>query len=238
MAGSRDTDKTGKYYSGYSKIFVAIDCIIFGFINNDLNILLFKRDIEPEKGKLSLIGGFVQEKESLEDAAQRILLNLTGIKDVFLEQLFAFGGTERDPGERVISVAYYALLKAQDLDTEHVELHGARWCPVSDSPDLIFDHKEMRDKALLRLQRIAKSRPIGFELLPRKFTIPQLQSLYEAIYQKKFDNRNFRKKLLTMNILEQLGVKDKTSSKKGAYLYRFDKEKYDRFLNEGFLFSL
>jgi 8-oxo-dGTP diphosphatase len=234
----KDLSRSGRYYAKHSKIYVAVDCIIFGFLNNELKILLLKRDMEPEKGKSSLIGGFVRETESLDDAAQRILYDLTGLQDVFLEQLYTFGETDRDPGERVISVAYYALIKAHDLDPDHIEKHGARWCPISECKSLIFDHSDMTDKALKRLQRRAKSQPIGFELLPRKFTIPQLLKLYEAIYQKKFDNRNFRKKLLSMNVLEKLETKDKSTSKKGAYLYRFDRKKYCKFLDEGFLFDL
>jgi ADP-ribose pyrophosphatase YjhB (NUDIX family) len=226
------------YYGDYSRIFVAVDCIIFGFLDKELNILLLTRDFEPEKGKTSLIGGFVRPDESLDKAARRILCDLTGLKDVYLEQLYTFGRVDRDPGERVISVAYFALLKEQDIDHEHVEKHGARWCPVTGCDDLIFDHTEMRDRALKRLQRKARSQPIGFELLPRNFTIPQLQNLYEVICQKKFDNRNFRKKLLSMDILEKLEIKDKSGSKKGAFLYRFDRRKYNKFLEEGFLFNL
>lgn len=239
MTTTGETDRvTKQYYKEQAKFFVAVDCIIFGFIKNELKILLLTRDFEPGKGKSSLIGGFVNENESLDQAARRILFDLTGLKDVFLEQLSAFGELERDPGERVISVAYYALLKAQDLDHDYVEKHGARWCPISECSPLIFDHDNMKKKALTRLQRRAKSQPIGFTLLPRKFTIPQLQNLYEVIYQRKFDNRNFRKKLLAMDILEKLELKDKSTSKKGAYLYRFDKKKYNKFLEEGFLFDL
>ena len=227
-----------EFYSEHPKLYVAVDCIVFGFLNNELKVLLLTRDFEPGKGKSSLVGGFVRESESLDDAAQRILYDLTGLKDVFLEQLYAFGEVERDPGERVVSVAYYALLKEQDLDHDHVKRHGARWCPVEKCGRLIFDHDEMKERSLTRLQRRAKSRPIGFELLPGKFTIPQLQNLYEGIYRKKFDNRNFRKKLLAMDILEKLDVKDKTTSKKGAFLYRFDKKKYNKFLEKGFLFDL
>jgi 8-oxo-dGTP diphosphatase len=233
-----DRPAAGGYYSEHSKIYVAVDCIIFGFLNNELKILLLKRDMEPERGKLSLIGGFIRESESLDDAAHRILYNLTGLKDIFLEQLYTFGAPERDPGERVVSVAYYALIKAHDLDADHIRKNGARWCPINDCKQLIFDHNDMADKALMRLQRRAKNQPIGFELLPRRFTIPQLLNLYEAIYQKKFDNRNFRKKLLSMNVLEKMQAKDKSTSKKGAYLYRFDKKKYNRFLEEGFMFDL
>ncbi len=236
-AGKAEADLK-KYYSDHAKIHVAVDCIVFGFINGELKVLLLTRDFEPGKGKSSLVGGFVREDESLDAAAKRILYDLTGLRDVYLEQLYAFGAVDRDPGERVISVAYYSLLKAQDLDEDHVKRHGARWCPIDQCSPLIFDHDEMKERALKRLQRRAKSQPIGFELLPRNFTIPQLQNLYEVIYRKKFDNRNFRKKLLSMNILEKLETKDKSTSKKGAYLYRFDRKKYKKLQERGFLFDL
>ncbi len=236
---STEQKKTNqKYYSKFTRIYVAVDCIIFGFLNNELKILILTRDFEPAMGKSSLIGGFVRKDESLDDAAERILYDLTGLENVFLEQLYSYGKIERDPGERVISVSYYALLKVQDLDHDHVEKHGARWCNIGECNELVFDHNDMVERALTRLRRRAKNQPLGFELLPRKFTIPQLQVLYEAIYQKKFDNRNFRKKLLAMNVLEKLEIKDKSTSKKGAYLYRFDKKRYNRFLEEGFLFDL
>jgi 8-oxo-dGTP diphosphatase len=234
-----DTKQTGKkYYTQFAKILIAVDCIIFGFLDNQLKILLLTRDFEPGLGKSSLIGGFVREDESLDDAAARILYELTGLGHVFLEQLYTHGKIDRDPGERVISVSYYALLKVQDLDHKYVEKHGARWCNVGECSQLLFDHNEMVEKALATLRSRAKNQPIGFELLPRKFTIPQLQMLYEAIYQKKIDNRNFRKKLLAMDVLEKLDTKDKTTSKKGAYLYRFDRKRYNKLLQDGFLFDL
>ena len=226
------------YYAQFAKIHVAVDCIIFGFLDNQLKILLLNRDLEPGLGKSSLIGGFVREREGLDEAAARILYDLTGLENVFLEQLYTFGKIDRDPGERVISVSYYALLKVQDLDHDHVEKHGARWCNIGDCDTLIFDHNNMVAKALTRLRQRAKNQPIGFELLPGKFTIPQLQMLYEAIYQKKLDNRNFRKKLLGMDVLEKLEAKDKSTSKKGAFLYRFDKKRYNKLLQDGFLFDL
>ena len=237
-SATSDSANIKKYYSEFTKIYVAVDCIIFGFLNNKLKILLLTRDFDPGKGTSSLIGGFAREDENLDQAAQRILEDLTGLKDVFLEQVYTFGKINRDPGERVVSVAYYALLQVQDLDYEHVEKHGARWCDIGDCTNLVFDHSEMVDRALGQLRRRSKSQPIGFELLPRKFTIPQLQSLYEAIYGKELDNRNFRKKLLAMNILEKLETKDKSTSKKGAFLYRFDKKRYDKLLEDGFLFDL
>jgi len=227
-----------QYYKEHKKNFVAIDCIIFGWDDGQLKLLILKRDFEPARGENSLIGGFVKEDESLDDAARRILYELTGLSDIYLEQLYAYGEVERDPGERVISVAYFALLKIPDLDQEHVEKHGAHWIHISKLPKLIFDHNVMIQRAFKRLRRRAKSEPIGFELLPRKFTLPQLQGLYEEIYQKKFDNRNFRKKVLDMQILKKMNEKDKSCSKKGAFYYKFDKRKYDRLLRDGFHFNL
>jgi ADP-ribose pyrophosphatase YjhB (NUDIX family) len=227
-----------KYYTEYRKIYVAVDCIIFGWDDSQLKLLILKRNFEPAKGKNSLIGGFVRENESLDEAARRILYELTGLTDIYLEQLNTYGEVDRDPGERTISVAYFALLKIQNLDADLIKKHGAFWVPISKLPKLIFDHNLMVQKAIRRLRRRAKSEPTGFELLPRKFTLPQLQGLYEAIYQTYFDNRNFRKKVLSMNILRKLNEKDKTSSKKGAYYYKFDRKKYYRLLQNGFQFDI
>jgi len=227
-----------RFYAEHKKIFVAIDCIIFGWDDEQLKLLILKRDFEPAKGQNSLIGGFVRENESLDEAARRILYDLTGLSDIYLEQLNAYGEVDRDPGERTISVAYFALLKIQNLDAEHVREHGAHWVNISNLPKLIFDHNLMVQKAIRRLRRRAKSEPTGFELLPKKFTLPQLQGLYEEIYQAKFDNRNCRKKVLAMNILKKLNEKDKSCSKKGAYFYKFDKKKYDRLLRNGFHFGI
>lgn len=238
MSPDQQRQEETKYYSQFDRIYVAVDCIIFGFLDNQLKILLLTRDFEPSLGQASLIGGFVRKDESLDDAAARILHDLTGLENVFLEQLYSYGEVDRDPGERVISVSYYALLKVQDLDHAHVEKHRARWCNIGECKELIFDHNEMVENALVRLRSRAKSQPIGFELLARKFTIPQLQMLYEAIYQKKLDNRNFRKKLLAMDVLEKLETKDKSTSKKGAYLYRFDRKRYNKLVQDGFLFDL
>ena len=227
-----------EYYSENPKFHVAVDSIIFGFDKGELKLLIHKRRFEPAKGQWSLFGGFVKEDESLDDAAARILHDLTGLENVFLEQLYSHGEIDRDPGERVISVSYFALLKVQDLDHDHVEKHGARWCNIGECEELIFDHSDMVERALSRLRRRAKNQAIGFELLPRKFTIPQLQMLYEAIYQKRLDNRNFRKKLLAMDVLEKLEIKDKSTSKKGAFLYRFDRKRYNKLHQDGFLFDL
>ena len=228
------------FYSKFPKILVAVDAIIFGFNENefDLKLLLLKRNFEPEKNKWSLMGGFVAPDESLDKAAQNIVSRLTGLDNVYMEQLFAFGDINRDAGGRIISVAYFSLLKINDHDSELVKKHGASWISVNELPTLIFDHKEMVEKALRKLRIRARTQPIGFELLPKKFTIPQLQRLYEAIYQIPFDKRNFRRKLLAMSLLEKLEEKEKETSKKGAFYYRFNKVKYKELIERGFNFDL
>lgn len=227
-----------QYYQQEDRQLIAVDCIIFGFDKGQLKLLLLKRTMEPGRGKWSLAGGFLKRAESLDEAAGRVLSKLTGLRNVFLEQLIACGNPDRDPGERVVSVTYFALLKVEDYDKDLVKENDAHWRPLDNLPELIFDHGEMVDRALCRLRRVAKIQPIGFELLPEKFTLPQLQSLYEAIYQKELDKRNFRKKILSMGLLEKLEEKDKSSSKKGAFLYRFNQEKYEELVARGFYFSL
>jgi 8-oxo-dGTP diphosphatase len=217
---------------------IAIDCIVFGFEDDELRLLMIKRRIEPRKGDWSLMGGFVREGESLDEAARRILFTLTGLTNVYLEQLYTFGNTYRDPLERVVSVTYYALIKINDYDKEIVKRNGAEWFPAESHPDLIFDHTDMVQMALTKLRRRCRTQPIGFELLPEKFTIPQLQSLYEAILMQKLDKRNFRKKLLSMNLLDKFNEKDKESSKKGAFLYRFNRKRYEQLTSNGFSFEI
>ncbi|HSO86962.1 MAG TPA: NUDIX domain-containing protein [Draconibacterium sp.] len=228
------------FYSDFPKLLVAVDAIIFGFNENEheLKLLLLKRKFPPEEGKWSLMGGFVDTKENLDDAAHRIVSNLTGLGNVYMEQLFTFGDVNRDAGGRIISVAYFSLIKINEHDSELVKKHGASWISLSEIPELIFDHQEMVKKALRKLRIRARTQPIGFELLPEKFTIPQLQRLYEAIYQIPFDKRNFRRKLLAMGLLEKLDEKEKETSKKGAFYYRFNQKKYDELIDKGFNFDL
>jgi len=228
------------FYSKFPKILVAVDAIIFGFNENehDLKLLLLKRNFEPEKGKWSLMGGFVATEESLDSSAKRIVSQLTGLDDVYMEQLFAFGDIGRDAGGRIISVAYFSLIKINDHDSELVKKHGASWISLTQLPQLIFDHQDMVKKALRKLRIRARTQPIGFELLPKKFTVPQLQRLYEAIYQVPFDKRNFRRKLLAMGLLEKLNEKEKETSKKGAFYYQFNQKKYEELLEKGFNFDL
>lgn len=218
-------------------LLVAVDCIIFGFDKNQLKLLLTKRAIEPEKGKWSLIGGFVSKDESLDDAATRILYKLTGLKNIYMEEVKAYSDVGRDPVERTISIAYYALIKA-DRNIKLSFKYGAQWFPIGKVPPLIFDHPIMVEEAMKKLKTMAKHQPIGFELLPKKFSIPQLRSLYEAIYEEKLDKRNFSRKILAMNLLEKLEEKDKRNSKKGAYLYRFDKNRYAELVKKGLSFMI
>lgn len=228
------------YYHEHEKFHVAVDSIIFGYDEEgrELKVLLLKRNFQPAKGEWSLMGGFLKSDESLDEAGRRILNQLTGLSDVYMEQLYSFGEIGRDPGARIVSVAYFALIKINDSDLELVNSHGATWVPISSMPKLIFDHTVMVGRALKKLQVRARTQPIGFELLPDKFTIPQLQGLYEAIYNKPLDKRNFRRKLLSMDLLEKLEEKEKETSRKGAWYYRFDPKKYEDLLNRGFNFEL
>ncbi|MFV0540396.1 MAG: NUDIX hydrolase [Aestuariibaculum sp.] len=225
-------------YNKNSKIHVAIDCIIFGFDNGILKLLVFKRKVSPFKGALSLIGSFVNENENIDNAARRVLRDITGLAHIFMEELKTYSEVERDPGARCISVAQYALIRIEEHNKELVKNHGALWYEVDSLPDLVLDHNLMVNDALNRLRNKSKFYPIGIELLPEAFTIPQLQNLYEVIHQKKMDSRNFRKKLLSLKLLIPLHKKDKTGSKKGAFLYKFDYKKYKKLEEKGFNFSL
>lgn len=218
---------TLSHYKSSDRLLVAVDCIILGFTGKELKALLVKRQIEPQKGRWSLMGGFVEENESVDAAAARVLSLHTGITDLYMEQLFCFGDVKRDPGGRVISVAFYALIKIDNYDEALMKEHNSQWFPVSKLPPLVFDHRQMIRMARQRLREKAATHPIGFALLPSKFTLQQLQGLYEAIYEKTFDKRNFIRKISSLNILRKLNEKDKTSSKKGAFYYVFDREKYN-----------
>jgi ADP-ribose pyrophosphatase YjhB (NUDIX family) len=229
-----------KIYPDSTRHLVAVDCIIFGYdlIEKELKLLLSRRMFDPAKGKWSLAGGFVDENESLDEAASRILRKLTGLDSVYMKQSYAFGETGRDPGGRVISVSYFALIAIRDIDKKLAVQHGVSWRSLSDLPDLIFDHPQMVKRALTDLQNQIKIKPVGFELLPEKFTLVHLQDLYEAIYQRKVDKRNFRKKILSMGILEKLDEKERETSKKGAYYFKFNEGTYKRLKQNGFYFNL
>ena len=214
------------YYSSNPTFYVSVDCIIFGFNEDGLSLLLLKRNFEPAKGEWSLMGGFIQQNESADEAAKRILAELTGLQDVYMEQVYTFGEIHRDPGERVISIAYYALININEYDRNLVQQHNAHWAEINEIPPLVFDHPQMVKQARIMLQKKASSEPIGFNLLPSLFTLFQLQSLYEAIYGEPLDKRNFRKRVADLNYIEKTDKIDKTGSKRGAALYKFNENAY------------
>lgn len=214
------------YYSSNPKFYVSIDCIIFGFSDGELHLLLLKRNFEPAMGEWSLMGGFVQENESADAAAKRALAELTGLDNVYMEQVGAFGNINRDAGERVISLAYYALVNINEYDRELVQKHNAFWVNIHELPPFIFDHQQMVEQARRLMQQKASIEPIGFNLLPKLFTLSQLQHLYEAIYDEELDKRNFRKRVAEMGYIEKTEKIDKTGSKRGAALYQFNEKAY------------
>lgn len=217
-------------------IWVAVDCLIFGYDleENRLKLLLFPRKVEPQASKWSLIGGITGVDEDIEDTASRILKEATGLHDIFLEQLRVFGKANRDPGGRVVSVLYWSLIKLDLLQHEIVKAYGAHWFNIDQLPALIFDHADMVEEGMGKLTSEARNKPIGFELLPKKFTLPQLKSLYDAIHHRTLDDRNFRKKMLSTGLLDKTGQKDRSTSKKGAFLYQFNIKKYQELAHEGF----
>ncbi|MDR2953657.1 MAG: NUDIX domain-containing protein [Prevotella sp.] len=226
------------FYREEEKYYVAVDCIILGFKEGKLYLLVSKRKFDPRRGEDTLMGGFIKPTESLSETVKRVLYEYTEIDDVYMEQVGTYGSVDRDEGERVLSIAYYALIDLEMFDEELCEKYNARWEELDKVGKLIFDHNLMLRDTIEMLRIRAATKPIGFSLLPEKFTLPQLQTLYEAIYQKPLDKRNFRKKILEMDILEKLDEKDKSSSKRGAFYYTFNKEKYDKLLERGYYFSL
>nr|WP_321522286.1 NUDIX domain-containing protein [uncultured Macellibacteroides sp.] len=217
-----------KYYEDKDRFLVAMDCIIFGFSEGELSLLLIKRKIEPAKGQWSLMGGFLRENESIDDGAKRVLNELTGLENVYMEQVRTFGEVDRDPGERVLSVAYYSLVKIEESDQERLDDHNAYWIKINELPELVFDHGQMVELARDVMRQKASTEPIGFNLLPDLFTLTQLQSLYEAIYGTVLDKRNFRKRVAEMDYIVKTDKIDKTGSKRGASLYKFNDRIYQK----------
>ena len=222
----------------YPRPALTVDCVIFGFNGSGLEVLLIQRGIEPFIGHWALPGGFVEENENLEDAARRELAEETGLGNVFLEQLFTFGKPGRDPRGHVVSIAYYALVRPEQHPAKgDSDAREARWFPVGQLPPLAFDHTEILATATARLRGKVRYQPIGFELLPKRFTLTELQTLYEAILGRHVDKRNFRKKVMAFDFL--VGLDDFTSGPhRPARLYRFDRRKYDAAARRGFLFEL
>lgn len=224
-------------YNEQEKVLLAVDCIIFGFDKKNLKILLIKRDFEPEKGNWSLMGGFLKSNENLDEAANRVLNHLTGLDNVYMEQLRTYSALDRDPVDRTVSVSYFALINI----TEHTEINenfSAKWFDINEAPNLIFDHNTMVANAMSRLRYRTSTKPIGFELLPEKFTMKQLQTLYEVILGEELDKRNFINKINALDILVKIDEKDMNSSRKGSFLYMFDEVKYKTKVSDGFTFKL
>lgn len=205
---------------------VAVDSIILGFSEDKLKILIGRRRFEPGKGEWSLYGGFVQRDENLEDAARRVLYNLTGIKDIYMQQVGTFGKINRDPGDRVVSVVYCALINVKDYDSSLLEKYNLEWVYLTDMPHLFSDHDEMVALALQQLRSRVSTEPLSFNLLPDLFTLTQLQHVYEALLGATIDKRNFRKRVKTMDFIEKTNLIDKVTSKRGAALYRFNKKAF------------
>src|SRR5215469_1565919 len=227
------------YTYEYPRAALTVDCVVFGFDEGDLKVLLIQRALEPFKGRWALPGGFVRLEETLDEAARRELAEEAGLKNVFLEQLYSFGTVNRDPRERVVSVAYYALVKL----TEHAakaatDAANAQWFSVSRVPKLAFDHANILETAVERLKGKVRYQPIGFELLPPKFTLSQLQHLYEAVLGTELDKRNFRKKVLSFDLLVPLKETQMLGRHRPAQLFRFDAEKYEKLKKRGFNFEL
>lgn len=217
-------------YSQQKRFLFAVDCIIFGYDGDDLKLLVIERGFEPFKGQWSLVGGFVGEQESGEDAAARVLRDLTGLDGIYMEQLNAFSEVARDSVERTISITFFALIDIQKYKAQLNENFHPVWFPINEIPELIFDHERIVQLAKEKLRYKAALHPLLFELLPQKFTMPQLQHLYEAVYDTEFDKGNFNRKMLSTKLLLKLKDKDKGNSKKGAFYYTLDQEKY----SEGF----
>ena len=223
----------------YPRPALTVDCVVFGLDEQDLKVLLVRRGLPPFEGRWALPGGFVLMEETLDDAARRELREETGLKDVYLEQLYTFGDVRRDPRGRVVSVAYYALVNLADHRVQAAtDASDAAWFAASDLPRLAFDHDRILDAASQRLKGKVRYQPIGFELLPEKFTLSQLQRLYETVLERPLDKRNFRKKILSMGVLVETDEVQTDVSHRAARLYRFDEDKYRRLRKKGFNFEI
>jgi len=226
-------------YEQYFLLALSVDNVIFGFDDGDLKILLIRRANPPFKNKLALPGGLVHPEENLDSAAVRVLQELTGLRDVFLEQVRAFGEINRHPRGRVITVAYYSLVKINRFILNPSSFaEEVRWHSISNLGDLAFDHNLILKESFDQLKRNVRARPVGFELLPPKFTLTELQHLYEAILETELDKRNFRKKILAMDLLIDLKQSQEGVAHRPAKLYKFDTKKYLEFVADGFSFAI
>ena len=221
---------------------ITVDNVIFGFDEADLKVLLIKRGTEPYKDAWALPGDFMYPTEDLDSAAERVLSELTGLNDVYLEQVHTFGSPNRHPLGRVITVSYFSLVKINRFKVMPASFaQKAKWHSLSKMRELAFDHNTILDSCFQALKQRIRVRPIGFELLPPKFTLTELQHLYEAILEPKdgiLDKRNFRKKILSMDFIVDLNESQEGVAHRPARLYAFDKDKYEKFVSEGFNFEL
>lgn len=228
-----------KHCYEYPRPAVTVDCVVFGFDEGELKVLLIQRDLPPFAGRWALPGGFVRMDEDLDDAARRELREESGLGEVFLEQLYTFGALRRDPRERVVTVAYYALVALVRHEVRaDTDARDAAWFCVSELPTLAFDHDRIVAAAVTRLRGKVRYEPIGFELLPASFTLSQLQHLYESILERPLDKRNFRKKILGMGLLIETDQIEQDVAHRAARLFRFDEAKYRRLVKKGFNFEL
>ncbi len=217
---------------------LSVDCVIFGFENHSLEVLLIKRARKPSIGRWALPGGFIKKEELVDDAANRILQETTGIKNIYMEEVAIFDKVDRYPKWRVFTLGYFALISPEKyLITTGIDTKEVKWFKISDLPKLPFDHQDIFNTSLEKLRTRVRYRPIGFELLPKKFTLPQLQKLYEVVLGKKLDKRNFRKKISGMNLIINTNEID-IKNKRKATLYMFDKKNYNKLKREGFIFEL
>lgn len=222
-----------EYCYRYPHPAVTTDCVIFGFDGAELNVLLVKRGIEPYKGKWAMPGGFLKPDEPAHECARRELREETGLEQAYMEQFHTYSTPDRDPRERVITIAYLALVKIQDVHGGD-DAADARWFPVSRVPQLAFDHDVILRDALSRLRERIHFHPIGYDLLPQKFTVKELQTLYEGILDIRFDRRNFAKKMFHLELLTEIDETAKPPTKREAKLYTFNLDKYNEFKQRGF----
>lgn len=224
---------TNQFCYKYPHPAVTTDCVIFGFNGERLQVLLVERGVEPYKGRWAFPGGFLRMDETAEEGALRELREETGLESAYIQQLHAFSDPGRDPRERVITIAYYALVRLQEVQGGD-DAASARWFPLDEVPSLAFDHDRILRMAVQRLRELIHFQPVGFELLPQKFTIKELQSLYEAILGISFDRRNFAKKMLHLEILTELDETVWPTPKREARVYEFNSEKYEELKRKGF----
>ncbi|GAA4406185.1 NUDIX domain-containing protein [Nibrella viscosa] len=233
-------DVVPEYHGEEPSFHHTVDCVILGFHRTELHVLLHRFPYKPYKGHWALLGGFVTPDASLDETALQTVQRLTGLENIYMEQVYTFGEVRRVPTERVITTCYYALIRVEPTLDQLSPHYQATWHPLSQIPnlDLVYDHPLMLRKAIEQLRLRIRLQPIGFELLPEKFTMTELRQLYESILDRPLDKRNFNKKVLAMNLLQKLEEKQKDTSKRGAFYYQFDAERYRQYLEKGFLFEL